>query len=138
MLVEDIDPKAVLAVLEELEADYPGFRQWFVHIVVPGLDNGTRRIVVDLIDGRIVGAGIFKRTAQERKICTLWAPQGGALHLCRKGMEWLGTGRPSFTLAEDKLPSFRRLLSEIDAGKYTKIIGAYRPEVSELAFDGTK
>jgi hypothetical protein len=140
MFSEEVDPRAAFEALEGLEAVYPGFRSWWETKVAPGVDNGTRRIVVQTRDGRIVAAGVFKRSASERKICTLWAPEGGGgvSEICRRGMQWLGTDRPSFSISQEMLPRYRRLLSEIDAGQCRPVKGLYRTDAVEFMFDGEK
>ncbi|WP_327210658.1 hypothetical protein [Rhizobium leguminosarum] len=139
MFSEEVDPRAVLEALDGLEAVYPGFRSWWETKVVPGVDDGTRRIVADIRDGRIVAAGVFKRSSEERKICTLWAPGGaGVSEICRRGMRWLGTDRPSFSISQEMLPRYRRLLAEIDAGRFLPVKGVYRPDAVEFIFDGGK
>lgn len=137
MITHEIDPEAVLGALAHLEGTYPGFGAWWAEKVVPGLTDGSRRVLADVRDGRVVSAGVFKRSAEERKICTLWAPESGAASaLCSEGMRWLGTDRPSFTVSQGMLPRYRRLLSTIDAGRYKSVRGMYRADAVECVFDG--
>jgi hypothetical protein len=86
MFSEEVDPRAAFEAIAGLEDVYPGFRSWWNDKVVPGLGDGSRRIVAETRGGRIVGAGVFKRSSSERKICTLWAPEGGRVsEICRRG-----------------------------------------------------
>jgi hypothetical protein len=137
MITHEIDPQAAYGALAHLEAVYPGFSRWWAAKVTPGLADGTRRVLADVRDGRVVAAGVFKRSDDERKICTIWASEAGtASTLCREGMRWLGTDRPSFTVPHDLMPRYRRLLSEIDAGRYKCVRGVYRADAVECVFDG--
>src|SRR5258707_11852705 len=63
---------AVFQALVHLEDTYPDFRLWFRSNVLEGLRSGERQIFVCIEAGRIVGSAIAKRSATERKLCTLW------------------------------------------------------------------
>ena len=73
-------PSATLATPEEREAlafllplseHYPGFDRWFITTVIPGIRNGTRKIVRLERGGYLIGMGIAKHDELERKICTV-------------------------------------------------------------------
>src|ERR1700720_4499473 len=66
------DCQRLFAKVRHLHAFYPRFGDWFWGKVVPGLRDGTRLVVPEYVDGRLVAVAILKRTPEERKICTLW------------------------------------------------------------------
>jgi hypothetical protein len=53
-------------------------------------------------------------------------------------MRWLGTDRPSFTISQEMLSRYRRLLAEMDAGRCRPVKGIYRTDAVEFTFDGEK
>lgn len=139
MFEVNVNAKVALDALADVEIAYPGFRNWWMGKVLPGLDDGTRRILMQRVDGRVTAVGVFKREAAERKICTLWSlPGAGVSEICGAGMAWLGTDRPSFSVSQEMMPRYRRVLAAIDAGRYDAVRGMYRPGTSEFVFDGKK
>ena len=60
-----------LAFLLPLSDDYPGIDHWYLTKVVPGLHAGTRYLFRVERGEELVGIGIGKIEAHERKICTV-------------------------------------------------------------------
>lgn len=134
------------AVFDALEtagvaAFYPGFRSWFFGKVVPGLETGEREIAVAFHADAIVGVAISKRSAAERKLCTLWVPpsargNGVAGALARSAFEWLGTERPLFTVPEERMPEFAGLIRNWRFAAPRTYGNVYRAGRAEFVFNG--
>lgn len=136
----DMNPSDVLNLLEPLGRIYPAFRPWYLHKVMPGLQDGSRRVLAAAADDRVLGVAILKKSASELKLCTLWtdpaAPSGTSDCLLEASFDWLGTRRPVFSVPDDILPRMRRLISEMDATSAEELVGVYRPGVVEHLFNG--
>ena len=138
----DVDALAVLPEITCLESIYPGFRQWYLQRVVPGLADGSRLIVADVLDGGLAGIAIAKRTCGERKLCTLWRnPRLGrdatVAELLTGTTSWLGPRRPTFTVPVDRIHRLRPVLNEMQAGSGVPLGTLYRPGVSEMLFNAS-
>src|SRR5690606_5518850 len=94
---------------------YPGFREWFWGKVVPGIATGERFCTGAIVNERLVGIAIGKRTTAESKLCTLWTSpevRGNrvATRLARDAFQRLETDRPLFTVQEERIAEFDGLL----------------------------
>lgn len=54
-----------------MEKDYPKYRDWFNNKLIPGLNNGSRNIIVMYKKNKIIGYVNLKKTAKERKMSNL-------------------------------------------------------------------
>lgn len=138
-------PEAVYTSLDEAGVAqlYPGFEAWFIGTVIPGLRTGERRVVTSIVDGAIAGVAISKRTQSELKLCTLWvAPQsrriGIATELAKDAFAWLGTERPVFTVPEELITGFEKLLRQWSFSDHVECRSLYRPRRIEHVFNGRK
>lgn len=138
----DIDVMDLLRRLEELQSVYPGFRDWYLSKVVPGLADGTRRVFAETSDSRISGVAIAKRGGGELKLCTLWKDSNAdgdtAVLLARSAMDWLGTERPSFTVPADRMHRLRPVLNHFGMGGGVAVGSLYRQGVSEFLFNASE
>jgi hypothetical protein len=137
-VMSHVDALAVLQRIEGLEETYPGFKEWYLHTVMPGLSDGRRRIFIDIEGQAVTGVAIAKREGSERKLCTLWRDAGGfgsASNLMRSAMDWLGTDRPSFTIPQDRIARLRPILNEFGMGAGIAVGELYRPGVREFLFN---
>ena len=120
---------------------YPDLRSWFFGKVVPGLRSGERYIVPSIIQGKVAGIAICKRTKTERKLSTLWVSSGvrksgiGGELAC-KAFTWLGTSHPLFTVPEERMEEFGSLLQSWSFHKPVAYCGLYRRERVEYVFNG--
>jgi hypothetical protein len=137
-----VHPLAAHAALEKAGVAwlYPGFEAWFLGRVIPGLRNGERHIFTSVVDGALAGVAICKRSAAERKLCTLWVSpetrcRGIAAELASEAFAWLGTAKPLFTVPEERLPEFEALLRAWSFSDHTKCRGMYRPQRVEHVFN---
>jgi hypothetical protein len=138
-----VDFASVYDALAEPAAPYPEFQSWFYETLVPGINRGQRRLFIAYnCVGWIGGVVIAKRTAAERKLCTVWVSpswrrHGIAKQLTTDALNWLGTDKPLFTVAEDRVWQFHGLLDAWDFGRPIRVPHLYRKGVSELVFNGT-
>lgn len=126
--------------LSFLEGDYPGFSQWFWQKVSAGLEQGDRRIFVSRKLNKIQGIVIAKRDG-EKKICTVWTAQnqrgkGVASLLFDDAIDWLQTDRPLISVPCTRSFELLPLLEKYQFVKTQTLSGYYRPESSELVFNG--
>jgi len=134
--------REALDFLLPLAADYPGIEAWFLLKVVPGLRTGTRTMLLVERDGRLVGLGIGKREAAERKICTVvvapsHAGRGIGTGLFDGLLRWLDTDKPALTVSEGKLPVFGRIFDRYGFRLTSVHAGLYVPRAAELGFNGS-
>lgn len=136
----DLDPRSLFVLLAGLEEIYPGFREWYLCKVVPGIRRGDRAMFAEVNDSCVVGLSIVKRSATERKICTLWkdpaiAGDATAARLMRSAMAWLETEKPSFTVPSDRIQRLRPVLNEFGVGAGMAVGQLYRPGIEEFLFN---
>ena len=129
-----------LAFLLPLSGDYPGIDSWFVSKVAPGLLTGTRTMLRAERDGRLVGLGIAKCEAGEKKICTVrvapsHAGRGIGVRLFDGLLRWLDTDRPHLTVTEGRLPAFERIFDHYGFSVTSVRDGLYVPHVRELGYN---
>jgi len=138
----DMDPLAVLGEIHCLEAIYPGFGEWYLQKVVPGIAKGTRLLIADVTDGEVSGVAIAKRDIGELKLCTVWRNERigryeVSTRLVRAAMSWLGTDRPVFTVPSDRIDRMRPLMNAVGVGAGVGLGDIYREGVDELLFNAT-
>lgn len=95
--------QAALYFLAPLKYTYPDFETWYLTKVVPGKRVGERRLFTKVLDGRIIAAGIAKKTADEKKICTLhtapaWRTVGIISSMIDSMTSWLECPTPIFSV----------------------------------------
>lgn len=140
VLPADLD--LVFATIEVAAGNfYPGFRSWYYGKVVPGVERGDRAIFIVGSETAVLGAAIAKRSAKERKLCTLWVEknargEGVAGALVDTSFRWLGTSSPLFTIPEERMVEFRGLLNRWRCSITQREIGIYRPGKIEFVFNG--
>lgn len=131
-----------LAFLLPLSDDYPDIANWFINKVVPGLRAGTRVLLPVERDGNLVGLGIAKNEADERKICTVriapnYVGRGVGLRLFDDLLRWLDDDHPHLTVSSSKLPLFGRIFDYYGFHHTSKFEGLYKPKAIELGYNGT-
>lgn len=129
-----------LTFLLPLSEDYPGIARWFVQKVVPGVRQGTRLLLPVERDGVMVGLGIAKQEADERKICTVrvapsHAGRGIGVRLFDGLLKWLDDDRPHLTVSAAKLPQFERIFDYYGFDVTSAHEGLYVPSVTELGYN---
>ncbi|WP_140943601.1 hypothetical protein [Prosthecodimorpha hirschii] len=141
--IPTIDPSIVFSTLVDAGVAelYPGFQGWFFGKVIPGLQDGQRSIAPWIVDSRLAGVAICKRTVAERKLSTLWIcpkfqQRGIARELARIAFRWLGTSQPLFTVPEEHFHQFGTLLKVWSFPKYVAYRDLYRASRIEYVFNG--
>jgi Acetyltransferase (GNAT) family len=129
-----------LAFLLPLSEDYPGIEQWYRSKVVPGLRTGARKLLPIERDNQLVGLGIAKIEADERKICTVRvAPshvgRGVGLRIFDGLLRWLDVDRPYLTVSAGKLPNFERIFDHYGFNVTSIHEGLYVPRSCELGYN---
>lgn len=129
-----------LAFLLPISPQYPGIGGWFFSRVVPGLGNGTRRLVRVERHGQLVALGIGKLELGERKICTVrvapeYAGRGLGIRVFDSLMEWMGTARPHATVSEDRMHEFESIFLYYGFRLTSTARGKYRPGKVEYLFN---
>jgi GNAT superfamily N-acetyltransferase len=132
--------RRALAFLLPLSADYPGIDRWFAQKVVPGLRRGTRYLLPMERDGVLVGLGIAKNEADERKICTVrvapsYAGRGMGVRLFDGLLKWLDDDRPHLTVTQSRLPAFERIFDYYGFAVTSSQQGVYVPHAVELGYN---
>ncbi|SDD32834.1 hypothetical protein SAMN05216337_101017 [Bradyrhizobium brasilense] len=132
--------REALAFLLPLSADYPGFEDWYLTRVVPGLRSRTRQLVRIERDGKLIGVGIGKKDETESKICTVRIAdshfgRGLGLRVFDALLDWLGTDRPHLTVSERKLPAFERIFQYYRFQMTSAYTGLYVRGAVELAYN---
>jgi hypothetical protein len=129
-----------LAFLLPLSTEYPDIAQWYMKKVVPGLSDGTRKLISVERDGSIVGIGIAKKDPLERKICTVrvapsYFGRGIGPRLFDGLLRWLETDRPHLTISQQKLPLFERIFDRYGFKHTSSHTGLYVPGVTEHGYN---
>jgi hypothetical protein len=129
-----------LAFLLPLSADYPGIETWFRSKVVPGIEDGTRRLLRIERDGQLAGLGIAKFEPDERKICTVriaqsYVGRGIGLRIFDDLLKWLDTDRPHLTVNERSLRAFGRIFDYYNFNLTSVRNGIYVPNRSEFGYN---
>jgi hypothetical protein len=138
----DLEPNTAeaLAFLLPLSADYPGLETWFRSKVVPGLKDGTRRLLRIERDDQLAGLGIAKLEPEERKICTVriaqsYVGRGIGLRIFDDLLKWLDTDRPHLTVNDRNLVAFTRIFDYYGFNLTSIRNGMYVPNRSELSYN---
>lgn len=129
-----------LAFLLPLSEDYPGIGGWFIDKVVPGLRCDSRFLLPIERQGELVGLGIAKKEAGERKICTVrvapsHAGRGIGVRLFDGLLKWLDDDRPHLTVSAAKLPLFERIFDYYSFDITSAHEGLYVPRAVELGYN---
>ena len=123
-----------------ISESYPNFHLWFEKRVVSGLASGTRKLFIHRRDGKIVALGIAKKTAMEKKVCTVRvAPEfkgsGLGIKIFKEAMLWLETNKPHLTVSEEKYPEFERIFKFFGFKLTSTINGLYQQGKVEYLFN---
>ena len=114
---ESVTMWSVWSEVRHLEGVYPGFASWYWKKVVPGLSDGSRKILTSTAGGALSGIVIAK-SQNEKKICTVWVPRefrgrSIARNLMQDALDWLGTTKPLFTVPDERMQEFAGLVREL-------------------------
>lgn len=138
--IDQLTNENAYSFLKPLEREYPNFWNWYFTTVIPGVENGTRKVYFACFNDEIAGVLIVKDTA-EKKICTLRvAPEyrrlGIGTQLMSKAVSVLHTKKPLITVSDEHIKEFMPLLNKFGFSICSMYVGYYRPEHTEIAFNG--
>jgi len=124
-----------------LRESYPGFDEWLLGKVIPGIYAGERTAVVELRDSAVAGLLIVKHSDTEKKLCTLrvrpdFESRGLGVRLFETAFDLLGTDRPLLSVSEPSIPNFSRLFTHFGFSKEAVYGGRYLPHVDEFSYNG--
>lgn len=99
---------------------YPQQEEWLDKTFFPGLENGSRKIVVAYGDNNLkhlIGVSLLKDTEDEKKICCLYVRDdcrcnGIGNALIKKSCETLKVENPAITVADKNLTMLKPLLDK--------------------------
>jgi N-acetylglutamate synthase-like GNAT family acetyltransferase len=127
-----------LPLLQSLDRLYPGFRDWYLKTVIPGLALGRDKLLVALQDTRIIGVALGKRSDDETKLrCVRVIPEfehsGVGIRLIDSMLDVLECEKPHCTVAQEMFHSYSRPfverygfeLSGVDKGRYRRGVLEY-------------
>lgn len=145
LMLDDLRPNEleVMNFLLPMSVDYPNIERWYLHKVVPGIRAGTRHFVKVERHGQLVGLGIAKNEADEKKICTLrvapeYVGRGMGFRIMDDLLRWLDEDQPHATVGAHKLPLFQRMFDHYGFDVTSKRVGLYLPSKVEVGFNGAQ
>lgn len=125
------------------KSDYPQRFEFYYGKCVPGLFTGEREIIVCYESGEPVATAVLKKTAKERKLCTLFVREGHqrrgiGTEMAERCFEWLGTRQPLLTIPDYKAEKFEKMIDRYGWRK-TQILphGYYNDEHREYVYNGS-
>ena len=118
LIEQDINIDIIMNKVKEfMELEYPGFYDWFNDKVIPGLDDGTRNIVVMMKNDKVIGIANLKKTEKEKKMSNLTVKS--FLHhekywneIVNKSLDWLETDQPVVIIAKKEIYKSIELMFE--------------------------
>lgn len=104
-----------------MEKDYPDFYNWFNNKVIPGLENGTRNIIVMYKKNKLIGFTNLKKTEKEKKMSNLTVKSSLFYEkqwnlIVNEALNWLETEDPVIIMS--KLETYKSINLIISRGWY--------------------
>lgn len=130
-----------MPMLDGLTELYPGFRDWYINKVIPGLVMSNDLLIVARDNGRLIGVSLGKKSEDETKLrCVRVLPEyqnkGVGLHLIERQLVQLGDDKPHCTVAEEMFHMYSRAFVNHFGFDLTKVEkGMYRPNKLEYIFN---
>lgn len=137
---ESVISWSVWSEVRHLEGVYPGFGSWYWQKVVPGLSDGSRKILTST-DGGVLSGIVIAKSQNEKKICTVWVPRefrgrSIARNLMQDALDWLGTTKPLFTVPDERMQEFAGLVRELGFEYRSTVSDYYGSGRLEHVFNG--
>ena len=131
----------VFTFIESLSSTYPSIVGWGYDKVRNGLMNGTRSILLEWRDNKLVGLSVLKNDGVEKKICCLriakeYQNLGIGVRLFKRSFEELGTNTPLLSVSETVLPKFEKIFDHFGFVKTEAYPDKYVKGISEISFNG--
>lgn len=136
------DLAAIYDILKDLENEYPSFKHWYDTKVVPEIANGSREIWACRVANKFVAVMILKRTAYEKKVCTLrvskeYQRMGIGTQLLKIAQKQLKTIKPVITVSKKREKEFERLFEKFGYIRYAEYTGYYSSNETEISYNGS-
>ena len=128
----------ILYLITPIESFYPNLSNWYRDKFIPGLFSKERGYILATENDEIVGCALLKKTAEEKKISTLFVrpdyrKKGLGRKLLNMALKELG-GASSLTVSEECLPSMNSLLKQSGFSLFDVKTGLYRKGKKEYLF----
>ena len=148
LLHDDKQIREVGEMLSFLRQDYPDFWRWYNNMILPGLTDGSRQVIVaDDYGNRLAVAMILKNTPSEKKICTLCVFDEYKGHkigtqFVKLAARRLGTQTPLITVSSRHLKEFEAFFKRLPSRNQVHFVQAgsyedyYRDGMTEYTFNG--
>lgn len=134
--------QAVYSITEYSCKDYPKYFEWYWTKEIPRVFNGTGEIIICTISNKIAGVACLKKDDTESKLCTFFVAEeyrgkGIATKMLKQSFRYLGTTKPLFTIADNKISMFKHIIKKYN-WKLTQIMdkGYYNTTSRELVYNG--
>lgn len=110
-------------ILLTIDIKYSNFGAWFDKIFDECNFGFTtlveRNIVITIDENSVAAIMILKKSDEEKKVCTLvvlpeFRKKGLSYKLFQYSFDVLGTNKPHFTVSEQVLPSFSKIIKKFD------------------------
>jgi hypothetical protein len=133
--------KELFVVISSSQVWYPEIFKWYSFKFLPGLNNGSRKILFYEINSEIAGIALLKIMEEEKKICTFFVKNqyrnnGIGRSLFGKCLEILDTDKPMITVPGERLSQFSRIFKYYDLKLEQVIEDYYRSKSKEYVFNG--
>jgi len=120
---------------------YPDIFYWYFHKFVPGINDGSRNILIYIVDNKLAGIALLKNGAEEKKICTFrvkydFRNNGIGKKLFEKCLETLDTDKPVFTVPAERFCYFSNILKYYNFSLEQVVRNCYRESSTEYVFNG--
>lgn len=149
-LIYEIGEKAqhkIYNKLVDLKESYPRFDEWFHNTVYPELTEYPEQreiiIVISALGKKkiLTGIAILKKTATERKICTIrihenFRGQGIGTMLFEECFKFLETRLPIITISENREADFAKHIQKFGFIKTQSLKDLYKPGCVEFIYNG--
>jgi GNAT superfamily N-acetyltransferase len=133
--------------LIDLNESYPGFDEWFYKTVFPELSVcPEQREIIIIISTRdkkkiLSGIAILKKTAEERKICTIriheqFRGMGIGTMLFEECFKFLETRLPIITISDKREADFIKHIKKFNFTKTQSLQDLYKPGSIEFVYNG--
>lgn len=128
-------------ILNDIQELYPEFKYWYSTKVIPGLINGSREILTEYRENRLIGIAIIKNEKDEKKICTIkvlpeYQNKGIGIKLFKRALSSLNTNKPFVTVPEERFNEFHKIFTYYGFQLTQIIEGYYREGKKEYIYNG--
>lgn len=133
--------KELYSLIQSSQVWYPRICDWYLQKFAPGLGNGSRNILMYIVDNEVAGIAFLKDEAKEKKICTFrvrdkYQNNGIGKTLFGRCLEILETDKPMITVPAERLYYFSNLFEHYDFKLEQVAQNYYRSNSSEYVFNG--